>query len=161
MDQTNPNELLLTQEGLRKLEEELEYLKTVRRREVAERIKIARDFGDISENSEYEEAKNEQAFVEGRIAALEKALRNARVVAEEEVNPEQVNVGTTVVLRDVQTGEEFRYNIVGSHEADPSRQRISYQSPVGKAIFGRRAGETVDVRLPDGVVQYEIVKVER
>ena len=161
MDQINPEELLLTQEGLRKLEEELEYLKTVRRREVAERIKVARDFGDLSENSEYEEAKNEQAFVEGRIAALEKALRNARVVAEEDVDPEQVNLGTTVVLRDVKTGEEFRYSIVGSHEADPSRHRISYQSPVGKAIFGRRAGETVDVRLPDGVVQYEIVKVER
>ncbi|MBX5476346.1 MAG: transcription elongation factor GreA [Clostridia bacterium] len=154
-------ELLLTAEGLKKLEEELEHLKSVRRREVAERIKVARDFGDLSENSEYEEAKNEQAFVEGRIMTLEKLLRNARIVAEDEVNPSEVNLGSRVRLRDVETGEEMEYTIVGSNEADPAQLRISYQSPVGQAVFGHRAGDVVEVRLPGGVARYEILKVER
>lgn len=154
-------EVLLTREGLQKLEEELEYLKTVKRREVAERIKVAREFGDISENSEYDEAKNEQAFVEGRIIALEKMLRHARLVADEEINPSQVNVGTTVLLKDLETGETFEYMIVGSSEAEPRRGRISYESPVGKAVLGRQAGAVVDVKLPGGFVRFEIVAVTR
>ncbi len=155
------NEVLLTPEGLRKLEQELEHLKTVKRREVAERIKVAREFGDISENSEYEEAKNEQAFIEGRIATLEKMLRHARVVADDEVDPRQVNIGSTVTLRDSETGEVVSYMIVGSSEADPRQSRISYQSPVGKAVMGRVVGSVVEVRLPSGLARYEIVGVTR
>jgi len=154
-------ELLLSAEGLRKLEEELQYLKSVKRREVAQRIKQAREFGDISENSEYEEAKNEQAFVEGRIIELEKMLRNARIVKDEEIDPTKVNIGSTVHLRDVDTGEEVTYTIVGSNEADPAALRISYQSPVGKALFGRSVGEVVEVRVPAGTIRYEIVRIER
>lgn len=155
------NEVLLTPEGLKKLEQELETLKSVKRREVAERIKIAREFGDLSENSEYEEAKNEQAFVEGRIIVLEKTLRNARVVDGDEVDPQRVNVGSTVTLRDETSGEEITYMIVGSNEADPRQNRISYQSPVGKSVMGQSAGIVVDVRLPSGVARYAIVAVTR
>lgn len=155
------HEELLTAEGLRRLEEELEHLRTVRRREVAERIRVARDFGDLSENSEYEEAKNEQAWVEGRIATLERILRNARIVDEDETDPDQVGLNSLVTLRDEEGGEEMTVRIVGSTEADPARMRISYQSPVGQAVFGRRAGETVEVKLPAGVARYRIVKVER
>ncbi len=158
MDQ---QEVLLTPEGLRKLEQELEYLKSVKRREVAERIKVAREFGDISENSEYDEAKNEQAFVEGRIIALEKTLRHARVIDGDDVNPNQVNVGSRVKLKDVATGEVFEYAIVGSSEADPRQNRISYQSPVGRAVMGKAAGAVVEVRLPGGIARYEIVGVSR
>lgn len=154
-------EVLLTPEGLKKLEQELEYLKSVKRREVAERIKVAREFGDISENSEYDEAKNEQAFVEGRIIALEKTLRNARVVDGDEVDPCQVNVGSVVTLRDLGTGETVQYAIVGSNEADPRHNRISYQSPVGRAVMGKSAGMIAEVRLPGGLVRYEIVSVGR
>ncbi|GAB6877653.1 transcription elongation factor GreA [Thermaerobacter litoralis] len=154
-------ELLLSAEGLRKLEEELQYLKSVKRREVAQRIKQAREFGDISENSEYEEAKNEQAFVEGRIIELEKMLRNARIVNDEEIDPTKVNIGSTVYLKDVDTGEEVQYTIVGSNEADPAALRISYQSPVGKALFGRSVGEVVEVKVPAGTLRYEIVRIER
>ncbi len=154
-------EVLLTADGLHKLEDELELLKTVRRREVAERIKVAREFGDLSENSEYEEAKNEQAFVEGRILTLEKTLRSARIVSEAEVDPHRVNIGSSVTLRDLETREIFEYTIVGSSEADPAQNRISYQSPVGQAVFGQATGSTVEVRLPAGVARYEILAVAR
>lgn len=154
-------EVLLTPQGLKKLEEELEYLKSVKRREIAERIKIAREFGDIAENSEYDEAKNEQAFIEGRIIALEKTLRNARVVVDEEIDPLQVNVGSTVTLRDVDSGEVFHYIIVGSSEADPRENRISYQSPVGCAVMGGRVGSSVEVRLPGGLARYEVLTITR
>lgn len=154
-------EVLLTAEGLKKLEDELEHLKTVRRREVAERIKIARDFGDLSENSEYEEAKNEQAFVEGRILTVENLLRNARVVMESDVDPKRVGIGSTVSLRDLASGDVFEYMIVGSTEGDPSQARISYQSPVGQAVLDQLQGSQVEVRLPAGVARYEIVAVSR
>jgi|SRR5579875_1102956 len=154
-------EILLTEGGLKKLEEELEYLKTVRRREVAERIKIARDFGDLSENSEYEEAKNEQAFVEGRILTLEKLLRNARVVSESDADPRRVTIGSTVTLRDLVSGEIYEYTIVGSNESDPAQARISYQSPVGQAVLDQLTGSQVEVRLPRGTARYEIVGVAR
>ncbi|MBX6723163.1 MAG: transcription elongation factor GreA [Dactylosporangium sp.] len=154
-------EQLLTAEGVKRLEDELEHLKSVRRREVAERIKVAREFGDLSENSEYEEAKNEQAWVEGRIAYLESTLRNARIVGDEDVDPERVSLNSVVVLKDEEAGDEMTVRIVGSTEADPGQMRISYQSPVGQAVFGRRAGETVEVKLPAGVARYTILKVER
>jgi transcription elongation factor GreA len=158
-DQTT--EVLLTAEGLRKLEQELDELKTVRRREVAERIKVAREFGDLSENSEYEAAKTEQAWVEGRIMELEAQLRSARIVQESEVDPERVNIGTTVQLKDLDSGELLEYTIVGASEADPLNQRISYQCPVGQAVFGKVRGATVEVRLPGGVARFQILALRR
>ena len=154
-------EILLTADGLHKIEQELEDLKTQKRREVAERIKVAREFGDLSENSEYEAAKNEQAFVEGRILTLETLLRSARIVQDSEVDPHRVNIGTTVTLRDLGNGEIVEYTIVGSSEADPLNNRISYECPVGRAVFGQVTGSTVEVRLPAGSAKYEIVALAR
>ncbi len=154
-------EVLLTKEGLKKLEDELEYLKSVKRREVAQRIKEARDFGDISENSEYEEAKNEQAFVEGRIITLEKTLRNARIVDNSEADPTTVVIGSKVKLLDLEYEAEEEYYIVGSTEANPEESKISYMSPVGQALMGHRAGEIVEIKLPMGLVKYKIVSVNR
>jgi transcription elongation factor GreA len=156
---TNNKEVILTIEGLKKLEEELQQLKTVRRREVAQRIKQAIEFGDISENSEYEDAKNEQAFIEGRILTLEKMLRNAKIIDDENLGTEVVSIGSTVLLRDVEFGDEVKYTIVGSAEADPEKNKISNESPVGKAILGRSKGETVDVTVPAGVLKYEILDI--
>ncbi|HEY8449491.1 MAG TPA: transcription elongation factor GreA [Bacillota bacterium] len=162
MSEELQQEVLLTPEGLQKLEEELNYLKTVRRKEVAERIKAARDFGDLYENSEYDDAKNEQAFVESRISQIEQILRNARIVTEEEMEPDRVHIGCTVRVRDTSDSDEYTYVLVGSNEGDPSRGRISYQSPVGKALFGRRVGETVEVRTPNGGrLVLEILDVSR
>ncbi len=154
-------EVLLSPEGLRRLEQELEHLKTVRRREVAERIKHARSFGDIAENSEYEDAKNEQAFIEGRILTLERILRNARLIDETEIDPERVGVGTRVTLRDLDSGEVVEYTIVGSAEANPAEMRISNESPVGKGLVGQRLGSVVEIRVPAGVLRYEIAAISR
>jgi transcription elongation factor GreA len=153
-------EVILTPAGLKKLEEELEELKTVKRREVAERIKEAISFGDISENSEYEEAKNEQAFIEGRIITLEKMLRNARIINENDVNTEVVSVGSTVKLRDIEFDDIVEYTIVGSAESDPSNNKISNESPVGQALLGKPKGAIVDVHVPAGVIQYEILDIK-
>ncbi|AGK99902.1 transcription elongation factor GreA [Desulfoscipio gibsoniae] len=152
-------EVILTIEGLKKLEQELEELKSVRRREVAQRIKQAIEFGDISENSEYEDAKNEQAFNEGRILTLEKMLRNAKIIDDENLGTEVVSIGSTVLLRDIEFDEEFQCTIVGSAEADPGENKISNESPVGKAILGRSKGETVEVTVPAGVLKYHIVDI--
>lgn len=154
-------EVILTVEGLKKLEGELEHLKTVRRREVAERIKQALEFGDISENSEYDDAKNEQAFIEGKILTLEKMLRNAKVIDEEEKgkNGGLVVVGSKVKVKDLEDGEESEYIIVGSAEADPMAAKISNESPVGKALLGHKVGSTVEVKVPAGVVNYEIISI--
>ena len=159
----NGKEVLLTPEGLKKLEGELEILKTVKRREVAQRIKEALEFGDISENSEYDDAKNEQAFIEGRIITLEKMLRNAKIIEHDENEQDDgvVTIGKTVLLRDLETSEEFEYRIVGSAEADPSQARISNESPVGKAIMGKSVGHVIQVEVLDGVLEYEILKVSR
>jgi len=153
-------EVLLSLDGLKQLEQELLHLRTVKRLEVAERIKQAREYGDISENSEYEDAKNEQAFIEGRILVLEKMLRNARVIDEPVGDQEVVLVGSTVVLKDLEYGDELTYMIVGTTEADPSQNRISNESPVGRAIVGQKVGTTVAVDAPDGVIQYEILKIK-
>lgn len=152
-------EVLLTPDGLSKLEKELDHLKTVKRREVAARIKQALEFGDISENSEYDDAKNEQAFIEGRIAALEKTLRRARVVSMDEADAGVVVLGSRVRVRDLELGEEMEYRVVGSAEADPTENRISNESPVGKALMGQRAGTVVTVKVPDGTIQLEILEV--
>jgi len=154
-------EVLLTQEGLKKLEEELENLKSVKRREVAERIKIAIGYGDISENSEYEDAKNEQAFIEGRIITLEKMLRNARIINSDEVDTNTVSVGSTVILEDLEFGDKVEYTIVGTAESDPFQNKISNESPVGKAIIGQQKGATVDVQVPAGIIQYKIIDIKK
>jgi transcription elongation factor GreA len=154
-------EIILSPEGYKRLEEELEHMKTVRRREVAERIKQAREFGDISENSEYEDAKNEQAFIEGRILMLEEQLRNARVIDVAALDPHEVGIGTRVKVKDLETGEVETYTVVGSTEADPFQNRISSDSPVGQALVGHRVGDVVEVTAPVGIIRYEILAVER
>ena len=152
-------EVILTVAGLRNLEEELEQLKSVRRREIAARIKQAIEFGDISENSEYEDAKNEQAFIEGRILTLEKMLRNAKIIDDENIDIEEVHIGSRVLLKDLEFGDEFEYTIVGSVEADPGASKISNESPVGKAILGKPKGSVVEVNVPAGMLKYEIVDI--
>lgn len=154
-------EVILTPEGLKKLEEELEHLKSVKRREVAERIKVAIGYGDISENSEYEDAKNEQAFVEGRIITLEKMLRNARIINNEDVDVNTVSIGSIVILKDMEFGDTVEYNIVGTAESDPFQNKISNESPVGKAILGKKKGSIVDVNVPAGTIQYEILDIKK
>lgn len=155
-------EVLLTPEGLRKLEAELELLKTDKRREVAERISAALEFGDISENSEYDDAKNEQAFIEGRILTLEKLLRNARVIEADDADDDNiVSLGKRITLKDLETSDVFEYQLVGSAEADPMEAKISNESPVGQAILGKATGTIVEVEVLDGTLQYEIVKVAR
>lgn len=161
MSEMAAKEVILTPDGLKKLESELETLKTVKRREVAERIKVAIGYGDISENSEYEDAKNEQAFIEGRIITLEKMLRNARIINDDEVDTELVSVGAVVVLQDIEFGDKVEYNIVGTAESDPSQNKISNESPVGKAILGKEKGTLVDVNVPDGTVQYKILDIRK
>ncbi len=154
-------ETILTPEGLRKLEEELEFLKSVKRKEIAERIKQAKEFGDLMENSEYEDAKNEQAFTEGRILTLEGMLRNAKVINNHDVRSDMVTVGSTVRLMDGSSGEELTYTIVGSAEADPRHDRISNESPVGRALLGKRKGQTVTVHVPVGTIKYTIKAIKR
>ncbi|WP_400161844.1 transcription elongation factor GreA [Brevibacillus sp. TJ4] len=152
-------EVILTPEGLAKLEQELEDLKTVKRKEVAARIKEAISYGDISENSEYEEAKNEQAFIEGRILTLEKMLRNARIITNDDVDTGVVSVGSRVKVKDLEFGEIVDYTIVGSAESDPMNNKISNESPVGQALLGKAKGAIVDVQVPAGVIQYEILDI--
>ncbi|CAM3545935.1 transcription elongation factor GreA [Hydrogenibacillus schlegelii] len=154
-------EVILTRSGLKKLEEELEYLKTVKRKEVAERIKIAIGYGDLSENSEYEDAKNEQAFIEGRIATIEKMLRNAKVINDEEVGTDVVTVGSTVVVKDLEFDEEMTFTIVGSVESDPEGNKISNESPVGMALLGKKRGAIVEVNAPAGVIRYQIIDIQK
>jgi transcription elongation factor GreA len=154
-------ETILTVEGLKKLEEELEQLKTVRRREVAARIKQAIEFGDISENSEYEDAKNEQAFIEGNIMALEKKLRNARVIDTNDVDVDTVSVGSTVRIKDMSSGEELDYTLVGSVEADPAKNKISNESPVGKALLGHIIGDEVEINVPVGIIKYKVLNIRK
>jgi len=154
-------EVLLTGDGVKRLEDELHFLKSVKRREVADRIRTAIDFGDISENSEYEEAKNEQAFVEGRIIKIEKMLRYARIIDTSELTPDTVGIGSTVLLRDQDTGDDIEYTIVGSAEADPAECKISNKSPVGKAILGKKVGSTVEIKVPAGTLRYCILDIRR
>lgn len=153
-------EVLLSLEGLKQLEQELIHLRTVKRLEVAERIKQAREYGDISENSEYEDAKNEQAFIEGRILVLEKTLRNARIIDEPVEGSNVVSLGSSVVLKDLEYGDQVDYAIVGTLEANPTQNRISNESPVGRAIMGKKVGTVVEVDAPDGTIKYEIIAIK-
>ena len=154
-------EILLTQEGYQKLEDELELLKTVRRREVADRIKVAISFGDISENAEYDEAKNEQAQVEERILKLESMIRRAVIIDESQIDVNIVTIGSIVKVYDEDFEEEIEYTIVGSAEADPYEGKISNESQVGKALLGRTTGDIVDVQVPDGVSKFKILAIRR
>jgi transcription elongation factor GreA len=153
-------EVLLTPEGLEKLKEEIAYLTTEKRREVAERIKHAREFGDITENSEYDDAKNEQAMLEQRIAQLEERLKRARLIEANETPKGVVAVGTRVRLKDIDANETIEYVIVGSAEANPAERKLSNESPVGKAILEKKKGETVEVAAPRGKLKYKIMDVK-
>ena len=155
------NEILLTQEGYNKLEEEVEFLKTVRRKEVAERIKVAISFGDLSENAEYDEAKNEQAQVEERIMKLENMIRKAVIIDESQIDLNVVTIGSIVKVNDVEFDEEVEYTIVGSAEADPYDVKISNESPVGRALLGKTVGDEVDVQVPDGIAKFKIIEIRR
>jgi len=156
-----PREVILTPEGLAKLEAEIEHLSTVRRREVAARIKEAREFGDISENAEYDDAKNEQAMLESRIAALEDKLRAASVVERSELSTDIVRVGSLVHVKDEKTGKSVKYTIVGSAEANPAEHKLSNESPVGKALIGGKRNQLVSVKVPRGPARkLKITKIE-
>ena len=152
--------IVLTYDGLKKLEDELENLKVVRRKEVAAKIKEARGQGDLSENAEYDAAKEEQAEIEARIITIEKMLRNAEVIDEEEISTGRVNIGNKVKLYDVEFEEEIEYTIVGSAEADPSSGKISNESPLGMALLGHAIGDNVDVDAPDGVLKFKVLDIQ-
>lgn len=154
-------ETVVTKEGLLKLEQELEELKTIKRKEVAEKIKVARGFGDLSENSEYDEAKNEQAIVEGRIAELEAQLKNVRVLDESELGTENVHIGSVVTVRFKGKKTDVTYEIVGSTEANPLGGRISDESPIGKGLLGHAVGDTIEVETPGGEITLTIKKIEK
>ncbi len=156
-----PKETLLTYEGLKKLEEELEYLKTEKRKEIAERIKVALGFGDLSENSEYDEAKNEQAQVEMRIIDLENKLRNVKLIDEDEIDTKTVQVGNTVQVYDEEFDEKIEYTIVGSTEVDLAENKISNESPIGTALLGKKKNEVVEVETPGGVITLKILKITK
>lgn len=154
-------EVVMTYEGLKKLEKELEYLKSVKRMEIGDRIRQALSFGDISENSEYDEAKNEQAQLEGRIVQLENMLKNARVIDEDDISTEKVGIGSKVRVLDMEYDEEVEYYMVGSTEADPSSFKISNESPVGAALMGKSVGDVVEVAIPDGTVKFKILNIDK
>lgn len=154
-------QVVLTDEGLRKLEDELEQLKTEKRKEIAEKIKVALSFGDLSENSEYDEAKNEQAMVESRIAQIEAMLKNVKLIDDDDLNTETVNLGSKVVLLDVEFNEKVTYQIVGSTEADPDENRISDESPMGKSLLGHALGEVVTVEAPGGNIEFKILEISK
>ncbi len=154
-------EVLLTQEGYDKLEQELDALKTTKRAEIAERIKVALGYGDLSENSEYDEAKNAQAENETKIAELENKIRYAKIIDESEINTKTVQVGNTVKLLDIEFNEEVSYTIVGSTEVDLAQNKISNESPIGSAVLGAKKNQTIEVQAPAGVVQYKVLSITK
>ena len=154
-------EVILTQEGFDKLEEQLNYLKTEKRTEIAERIKIARGFGDLSENAEYDEAKNAQAENEQAIADLETKIRNAKIIDSKEIDTKTVQVGNLVKLLDLEFDEEVLYTIVGSTEVNLAENKISNESPMGKALIGRKKGEIIEVDAPAGIIKFKILAIKK
>ncbi len=156
----NDKEIVLTAEGLSKLEQELDELKIVHRKEVNDRIRQAKEYGDLSENAEYEDAKQEQAFIEGRILKLEAMIRNARIIDESEYAADEVHLGATVKVREIKKNEAYEFSIVGSAEADPTNRRISNESPLGRALIGHKKNAVVDVTTPRGVVKYKIEAIK-
>ncbi len=157
----NDNEILLSAEGLKKMEEELDNLKTTRRKEVAMRIKQAIEFGDISENSEYEDAKNEQAFIEGSIISLEQKLRNVRLIDMDDIDIQKVSVGSSVRYYDYTHEQEQEYTIVSSVEADPFKKRISNESPIGAGLLGKKVGEETVITVPAGKIHVKILEIHK
>ena len=153
------NEVILTKEGYTKLKQEIEYLSSEKRREVADRIRHAREFGDINENAEYDDAKNEQAMLEHRIATLEERLRSARVLEKKDIAKDVVSVGSLVKLKDMSANKTVEFKIVGSAEANPSENKLSNESPVGKAIIGHKKGEVVEVTAPRGALKFKILGI--
>lgn len=154
-------EVLLTAEGLKQLEAELDYLKSEKRLEVAQKIKEALSFGDLSENSEYDAAKNEQAQVEEKIVKLENMLKHAKVIEEDEVDDDTVTIGCKVKVLDIEFDEELEYTIVGSTEANPVKLKISNESPVGRGLLGKKAGDTVEIDAPSGTLSFKIIEVTK
>lgn len=154
-------EIILTSAGLKELEDELEQLKTVGRKEIAEKIKVALSFGDLSENSEYDEAKSEQGKLESRINEIEEMLQNVKILDEGDLSTEIIHVGSKVELKDVSLGENVNYQIVGFAQADPDKGRISDESPVGKALLGKKKGQTVEVEVPAGKIKFKILKISK
>ena len=152
-------EVVLTKQGYENLKKEIDYLRGDKRREVAERIRVAREFGDIAENAEYDDAKNEQAMLEHRIAQLEERLMAARVIDKKEISKDVVSLGSHVKIRDVEAKKTLEYHIVGSAEANPAENKLSNESPVGKAIIGKKKGETVDVSTPRGPLKFKIMEI--
>ncbi|MGN0686533.1 MAG: transcription elongation factor GreA [Oscillospiraceae bacterium] len=152
---------VLTKDGVAKLEAELEQLKTVKRREVAEKIKVALSFGDLSENSEYDEAKNEQGLVESRIAEIEATLAHAQVIDADDITTEKVGIGTVVTILDIEMDERMEFQIVGTSEANIDKGQMSDESPIGAALIGHKIGEVVDVETPSGVIQFEILEISK
>ncbi len=154
-------QIVMTESGLEKLQQELDFLKSVKRKEAAENVGIARSFGDLSENSEYDEAKNEQAKVEAQIAELEETLKHVTVISDSEIQTDSVRPGVTVSVLDMEYDEEDEFIIVNSHEVDPAARKISDQSPIGKALIGTRIGDTVTIEIPDGTVKYKVLKITK
>ena len=154
-------EVILTQEGYDNIEKELEYLRTEKRAEIAERIKVALGFGDLSENSEYDEAKNAQAENEAKIAELENKVRYAKIIDEKDINTKTVQIGNTVILHDIEFDEEVEYTIVGSTEVDLAANKISNESPIGKALLGAEKGATIEVEAPAGIIKYTIKSIKK
>ena len=152
---------VLTRKGEQKLKEELNELKSVRRRDIAEKIKVALSFGDLSENSEYDEAKNEQGMIESRIAEIEQTLAHAQVIDDEDVSTEKVGIGTTVKILDMEMNDEMEFKVVGTKEADISSGKMSDESPIGAAIMGHEVGEEVEVETPSGVVGFKILEIRK
>ena len=151
--------VMLTAEGLKQLEEELDYLKGEKRKEIAEKIKVARSYGDLSENSEYDDAKNEQAILEARIVTIEATLKNAVIINEEGISNEHIHVGSKVKLENLTRGGEVEYKIVGSNESDPSNGKISDESPVGMALMGHSVGDVVEIEVPVGVIGFKVLDI--
>jgi transcription elongation factor GreA len=153
-------EVILTPEGYERLKQEIDYLRGDKRREVADRIRVAREFGDIAENAEYDDAKNEQAMLEHKIAQLEERVLNARVIDKKEISKDVVSIGSRVKLKDMETNKSVEYRIVGSAEANPAENKLSNESPVGKAIIGHKKGEVVEVAAPRGTLKFKILGIE-
>ena len=152
-------ELFITEEGKAEKEERLRYLKNVKRPEVLDKLKVARDFGDLSENSEYDAAKKEQAFVETEIAQIEETLRKAKIISAKEVKNDEVSVGNSVVVFDMDFEEEDTYKIVGVIESDPNKNFVSNESPIGKALLGKKVGDIADIETPEGIIQMKVLKI--
>jgi transcription elongation factor GreA len=155
------NETILTKTGFEKLKDELDHLVSVKRKEVAARLKEAKSFGDLSENSEYEDAKNEQAFVEGRIREIKHVMMHAHIVDTKQAKTDSVTVGLTATLKDLETGKSHDFKLVGSYEADPDLLQISHESPVGKAIMDKKVGDIVVIELPHGALRYKVEKISK